>query len=535
MVSRAVIAALIAALGCSYRASFRDCEVRCTMESGCPDGFSCSPSEGLCRAAGVGPSCAAILGDAGLDGEPSALELTSFGFSVADNPSLTADATATITGGDVAATLRLASVVALRATFTTTAESVSVNGVTQVSGATANDFTAPVTYRLTAADGSTKDYTVIVSAPSLAPKVDFTTAGSPRSVAIGDLNGDGKPDLAVAAYDSDAVSVLLNTTAPGATTPSFSTKFDFTTADSPRSIAIADFNADGAPDLAVANYNSASISVLLNTTAQGATSPTFSTKVDFTTGVKPQSVATGDVNGDGMPDLAAANYDAASVSVLLNTTAAAATTPSFAAKADFTTGENPSSIAIADLNADGKPDLAAASYGDASVSVLLNTTATNATTASFSTMTEHATGSGPWSIAAADLNADGKPDLAVANALSATSSILLNTTGAGAATSTFSTNADVSTGMSPYSVAIGDVNGDGKPDLAVACFLSNSVSVLLNRAEAGAASASFLAKTDFTTASSPYSVAIGDVNGDDTLDLAVTATGVPRVSILLGE
>lgn len=537
MVTHAVIAAVIAAAGCSYGATFRDCEIQCTMETGCPGGFSCSASESLCRATGETQSCSAISGDAGLDGMlgPSAKELTSFGFSAADNANLTTDATGTFTGLNIAATLRFANVGALAATFTTTAESVSIDGVTQTSGMTVNDFTAPVTYRLTALDGSVRDYVVTVSAPSIAPRVDVTTGPSARAVAIGDVNGDGKPDLAAAGFDADSVSVHLNLTATGATTPAFSSQFDFPTGDSPRSIAIGDINADGKPDLAVANYNSDSVSVLLNTTATGATTPTFSTKVDFTTGATPQSVAVGDFNGDGALDLAVANYASTSVSVLLSTTAMGAATPTFSTKVDFATGANPTSVAIGDANGDGKPDLAVANYTPDSVSVLLNTTATNAATPTFSTKVDFTTGLGPWSLAIGDVNGDSKPDLAVANASSTSVSVLLNTTSTSDTTPTFSARADFATGSSPYSVAIGDVNGDAKPDLAIANYMPNTVSVHLSKTAANATTPAFLPKLDFATATNPFSVAIGDVNGDGKPDLALANSTSAKLSVLLAE
>ena len=95
---------------------------------------------------------------------------------------------------------------------------------------------------------------------------------------------------------SNSVSVLLNTTAPGAGTPSFSAKQDFATEFNPTSITVGDLNGDGKLDLAVANINSDNVSVLLNTTAPGAATPSFASKQDFATGDGPVSVARGDLN-----------------------------------------------------------------------------------------------------------------------------------------------------------------------------------------------------------------------------------------------
>ncbi len=271
--------------------------------------------------------------------------------------------------------------------------------------------------------------TNVVGPPvTLAGKTDFATGSQPESVTAADLNGDGKPDLIVANVVSDTVSVLLNTTAPGATTPSFGAQTTFATGLNPLSMTAADLNGDGKPDLIVANYNSNTVSVLLNTTAPGATTPSFAAQQTFATGTEPRFVTAADLNGDGKPDLIVANLSSNTVSVLLNTTAPGATTPSFAAQQTFATGSAPASVTAADLNGDGKPDLIVANRSANTVSVLLNTTAPGATTPSFAAQTAFATGTLPESVTAADLSGDGKPDLIVANGNSNTVSVLLNTT-----------------------------------------------------------------------------------------------------------
>src|SRR5207245_4653373 len=116
-------------------------------------------------------------------------------------------------------------------------------------------------------------------------------------VAIGDLNGDGRPDLAVASHYSDAVSVLL-----GNGDGNFRARVDVGAGGNPYSVAIADLNGDGRPDLAVANWHSSTVSVLL-----GNGEGTFGVKTDIGTGNVPWSVAIADLNADGRPDLAVAN------------------------------------------------------------------------------------------------------------------------------------------------------------------------------------------------------------------------------------
>ena len=207
-------------------------------------------------------------------------------------------------------------------------------------------------------------------------KTDFGTGTRSQSVAVGDFNGDGKLDLAVANYDSNTVSILL-----GTGTGSFGAKTDFGTGIEPASVAVGDFNGDGKLDLAVTNFGYSfagepiidprTVSILL-----GTGTGSFGAKTDFGTGSGPASVAVGDFNGDGNLDLAVANFVDDTVSILLGTG-----TGSFGAKTDFGTGSLPLSVAVGDFNGDGKLDLAVANLGSvfvtdpgpATVSILLNT------------------------------------------------------------------------------------------------------------------------------------------------------------------
>jgi FG-GAP-like repeat/FG-GAP repeat/Secretion system C-terminal sorting domain len=369
-------------------------------------------------------------------------------------------------------------------------------------------------------------------------KTDFTTGASPLAISIGDLNGDGKLDLAVANRSSDNLSVFLNTTTPGATTPTFSAKTDFTTGTAPRSISIGDFNGDGKPDLAVANDGANSISVLFNTTTPGATTPTFSAKTDFTAGINPRSSSIGDLNGDGKLDLAVANFSSNNVSVYLNTTTPGAATPTFTAKTDFTAGFFPPSVSIGDLNGDGKLDLIVVGMVSGGVSVLLNTTSPGATTPSFSAKTDFISGgngNNPITVSINDLNGDGKPDFIVTNASFDNVAVFLNTTTPGATTPTFSAKTDFATGSNPITVVTKDLNGDGKPDIAVANQNSANISVLVNTTTPGATTPTFSTKTDFNTGAgnTPFFLAIGDLNGDGKPDLAVTNSNAGSVSVFL--
>jgi hypothetical protein len=317
--------------------------------------------------------------------------------------------------------------------------------------------------------------------PSFAPQRDFATGSDPRWVTPVDINGDNKPDLIVA--DShDTVWVLLNTTSAGAATPSFAPQRTFATGAVPVSVTAVDVNGDGKPDLVVVNRSDDTVSVLLNTTSPGATTPSFAPQQTFATGARPNSVMAVDVNGDGKPDLIVANRSDNTVSVLLNTTRPGATMAGFAPQQTFATGSRPRSVTAADINGDGKPDLIVVDYNYAKVSVLLNTTSPGATTPSFAAERTFATGIHPYSVAAVDVNGDRKPDLIVTNygvmGKGKSVSVLLNTTSRGGTTPSFIAPRNFATGDGPVSITAADINGDGTSDLIVANYWDGTVSVL---------------------------------------------------------
>ncbi|MDO8431069.1 MAG: FG-GAP-like repeat-containing protein [Candidatus Binatus sp.] len=376
------------------------------------------------------------------------------------------------------------------------------------------------------------------STPSFATQKTFASGVGPQSVAAADVNGDGKPDLIVANRFAATVSVMLNTTAPIPATAtfdanSFATQKVFATGVNPRSATAADLNGDGKPDLIVANDDDATVSVMLNSTLPGARIPSFAAQQTFDAGAGAYSVTTAEVNGDGKPDIIVANYHANSVSVLLNTTVPGAVTPGFAAQQTFAIGRQSDSVTAADVNGDGKPDLIVANSGDNTVSVLLNTTAPGAAMPSFTTQQTFATGLGAFSVTTADLNGDGKPDLIVTNTPAGTISALLNTTAPGAITASFTAPQAFAVGDLPQVLTAADVNGDGRPDLVVPNFNAGTVSVLLNTTAPGAATPSFAAQHTFDAGASCNSVTAADLNGDGKPDLIVANSGDNTVSVLL--
>ncbi len=303
-----------------------------------------------------------------------------------------------------------------------------------------------------------------------APGSPFAAGPGPASVAVADFNGDGKPDLAIADYGGNNVTVLLGDgTGRFAAAPSS----PFPAGSQPYSVAVGDFNSDGKPDLAIANYNSNNVTVLLGDGTGGFAAAPGS---PFPAGSQPYSVAVGDFNGDGKPDLAIANVASGDVTVLLGSGTGGFTA---APGSPFAVGSYPESVAVADFNNDGKLDLAVAGVG------LYQSTGLNVTvllgdgTGGFTAVQSGpaATGSQPTALAVGDFNEDGLPDLAVINPGTSTVAVLL---GNGTGGFTPATGSPLTAGTQPVSLAVGDFNVDGKPDLVSANYGSNNLTVFLN-------------------------------------------------------
>jgi hypothetical protein len=357
-----------------------------------------------------------------------------------------------------------------------------------------------------------------------AGKQDFAADSLSFYTVMADFDNDGKPDLAVSNNLAATVSILRNTS--NASIVSFAPKIDFTTVENPGVLTVGDVDADGKPDLVISNVldTNYTVSILRNTSNVGSIS--FAAKVDVIVAVYPYGVAIGDIDGDGKPDITVCSHVFNSISTILNTSSVGVI--SFAGPVSFAAGNIPVSICINDLDGDGKLDVVISNSHSNSniVSILRNESSIG--TVNFSSQIDYLAGNTATTAAVGDLDGDGKPDIVTANYGSSSVSVFQNISTPGIIN--FAAKADFITNNYPYSVSIADITGDGKPDLAVASELNNTVSLLRNTSNIGAFS--FATKVDFATGLSPTSIAIGDLDGDSIPEIVTANFGQKSVSVL---
>jgi hypothetical protein len=313
-----------------------------------------------------------------------------------------------------------------------------------------------------------------------------------------DVNADGHLDLVLAVPDDDAVAVLL-----GRGDRTFAASLRYPTGTAPKHAAVADLDGDGVLDLVTANQDSDSdqdVSVLLGRANGG-----FDAALHFGACQNPHYVAVGDFDGDGVPDLTVACWGQDEIAVLLGVGDG-----TFAPMTLHFSGSSPHALVTADFDGDGHVDIAVANLGASNVGLHLGNG-----DGTFAPVVGHAVGSSPHGIAVGDLNGDGVPDLVTTNQADDDVSVLL-----GLGDGTF-VRADYPSGPVPKGVAIGDLDGDGILDLVTANSHGNhpsgstptTISVLLGDG------AGFAAPLSYSSNLTPFAIALDDLDDDGHVDV----------------
>ncbi|HTU34344.1 MAG TPA: FG-GAP-like repeat-containing protein [Candidatus Acidoferrum sp.] len=353
------------------------------------------------------------------------------------------------------------------------------------------------------------------------PISTLSTGVAPAFVTAASLRNNSIQDLIVANYSDNTISVFL-----GNGDGTFASPVTYPTGIGPVWIATGDFNNDGDIDLAVADKSANTVSILL-----GNGDGTFKPKVDYPTGAVPVSVVAGDLNGDGNADLAIANQSDNTVSLLFgNGTGTFA--PSGAFPSLLATGHAPTALALADFNgatySNGNSilDLVVANQNDNTVSMFIGNG--NGT---FQARTDYATGASPVYVATGDFNGDGILDVATANHADNTVSILLGQANAsGTASGTLAPQTAYEAGAGPTSIAVADYNRDGVPDLAITDSSANAIGILF-----GGVGGVFNIPFQIDVGTNPVSIVSADFNGDGIPDGAIANNGSNTVSVILNE
>lgn len=345
---------------------------------------------------------------------------------------------------------------------------------------------------------------------SLAPPLPFRPSGTGGAVVAADFNGDGKPDLALLETDNTATAAGAVYLGKGDGTFQPGKPFGSMSAGV---LVVGDFNGDGRPDLAIASLTSGTVAIFF-----GSGDGTFQLAGSFAGPAPFTAMCAADWNGDRKTDLAILSQTTATVAILLS-----GGDGSFQMAAGYPVlGGSGNNCVAADLNGDGKPDLAIVSgilLGPSStgfVSVLLGSG-----DGTFQSVKPLAVVVGTRGLAVGDLNLDGKPDIAVTGAggfpyYNSVIQVLLGA-GDGTLSSVFSTPDPFrQTGISYSAITVADLSGDGKPDLVVR--LNAGIGFL-----AGHGDGTFEDAISLVTAAGAGLVT-ADFNGDGKVDIATSDT-----------
>jgi hypothetical protein len=309
-----------------------------------------------------------------------------------------------------------------------------------------------------------------------------TTSDNPVCIEVADLDGDGKLDILVCDRITNQLLLCRNLAVPGTLTAnSFAAPAAFPTGNDPRRVRVADLDGDGRQDIVVANYGDNTLSLFQNIGTPGSlTTNSFGPRADLPAASGLYDLVIADFDGDGKPDIATANYSSSFVSVFRNIgSSGTLDTNSFAAEVDLPSPGNCESIVAVDVDGDGLLDLAVGSIQGQTMSVFRNSSAPGSL--SFDPHVDFGAPGWVHNVTAADFNGDGQPDLAIDGELGNFMSIFQNGSAPGAfTTASLSNRVDFPTGYNVWGISVGDFDGDGRPDIVVGNAYDNTLTVYRN-------------------------------------------------------
>jgi len=364
--------------------------------------------------------------------------------------------------------------------------------------------------------GDHNDFT----ANSFSEKMDSSWGFIANDIGSTDLDGDGDVDPVIVNTASSFITVLKNNSSIGSISLSYSTLAKFSTGPSPVSISFGDLDGDTKQDIIV-NCKANGLSIFKNSST--IESIQLTRWIDLVTGSSPAFSMVSDIDSDGKPDIVCTNSGSNNISVFRNTS-----TPgviSFASKIDFSTGKRPYGLTIADIDGDGVVELVVGNKDDFSVSIFKNNSSPG--TISLGTKTD-ITNINPSMLKAADLDNDDKPELIVTGDNSSSITVLRNTSSPGSFS--FAAAQQLHTGFgSPTYLTIGDIDGDGKPDIAVNHDLYTTISIIRNLSVPG--TISFTPNKDFHLGAMSLNILLTDLDNDARPDLISGNTTLSALSI----
>lgn len=363
-----------------------------------------------------------------------------------------------------------------------------------------------------------------ITATSFAPKIDYPSGQGPSFIATGDLDGDSKPDLVSVSDSSNIVTVFRNVSTNG--TISLSSKIDISTGIKSYSVVVGDLDGDGKPDLALANATSNTVSLFRNTSS-GVGNISFAAKIDLIAGSFPASVVISDLNGDGKSDIGVLNSSSNTLSVFKNNSIPGLF--SFSTKSDLVIGTSGQCVIAGDLDNDSKPELVVINSGGPNVISIFRNTGISGNI-SFATRIDFAGSSNAFNIMTRDIDGDRKSDLIVVTGNSSPSIGVLRNISTGPGNISFASAIGLFAEFGSFGVGVSDMDGDSKPDIVAANSNSSTVTVLKNNSDSGFIS--FVQRNDFAVGYRPWMISLVDLDGDSKPEIASANHSSANISVL---